>query len=172
MRTEVEQYLKFIYEDGSAEIILDAFFPAPVRQLDRLLKLSEEDPDPEDIRRQMQDFCREKRESLQKKLPELRALARGSGISARAAAQVLKKTSEEIRKRREAREMILGPAAKKKADEQLKVWTDLYDSQKRTLRSAKDYASACDGSVRKAARDIDALANNEERIKSWGTRKK
>ena len=66
----MEQYLKFTYEDGSAEIILDAFFPAPLRLLDRLLKLSEEDPDPEGIRRQMQDFCREKREALQKKLPE------------------------------------------------------------------------------------------------------
>lgn len=168
----MEQYLKLTYEDGSAEIILDAFFPSPVRQLDRLLKLAEEDPDPEGARRQMQDFCREKREDLQKKLPELRALARGSGISARAAAQVLNKTAEEIRKRREERKKLIGPAAKKKADEQLKVWTDLYDSQKRTLRSAKDYASACDGSVRKAARDIDALANNEERIKSWATRKK
>ena len=168
----MEQYLKFTYEDGSAEIILDAFFPAPVRQLDRLLKLTEENPDPEDVRKQMQDFCREKREDLQKKLPELRALARGSGISARAAAQVLKKTSEEIQKRREERKKLIGPAERKKADEQLKVWTDLYDSQKRTLRSAKDYASACDGSVRKAARDIDALANNEERIKSWATRKK
>lgn len=168
----MEQYLKFTYEDGSAEIILDAFFPAPVRQLDRLLKLTEENTDPEDVRKQMQNFCREKRESLQKKLPELRALARGSGISARAAAQVLKKTSEEIQKRREVRKKLIGPAERKKADEQLKVWTDLYDSQKRTLRSAKDYASACDGSVRKAVRDIDALANNEERIKSWATRKK
>lgn len=168
----MEQYLKFTYEDGSAEIILDAFFPAPVRQLDRLLKLTEEDTDPEDVRKQMQDFCREKRESLQKKLPELRALARSSGISSRAAAQVLKKTAEEIQKRREERKKLIGPAERKKADEQLKVWTDLYDSQKRTLRSAKDYASACDGSVRKAARDIDALANNEERIKSWATRKK
>lgn len=168
----MEQYLKFTYEDGSAEIILDAFFPSPVRQLDRLLKLTEENPDPEDVRKQMQDFCREKREDLQKKLPELRALARGAGISARAAAQVLKKTSEEIQKRREERKKLIGPVEKKKADEQLKVWTDLYDSQKRTLRSAKDYASACDGSVRKAARDIDALANNEERIKSWATRKK
>lgn len=168
----MEQYLKFTYEDGSAEIILDAFFPSPVRQLDRLLKLTEENTDPEDVRKQMQNFCREKRESLQKKLPELRALARGSGISARAAAQVLKKTSEEIQKRREVRKKLIGPAERKKADEQLKVWTDLYDSQKRTLRSAKDYASACDGSVRKAARDIDALANNEERIKSWATRKK
>lgn len=168
----MEQYLKFTYEDGSAEIILDAFFPSPVRQLDRLLKLTEENTDPEDVRKQMQNFCREKRESLQKKLPELRALARGSGISARAAAQVLKKTSEEIQKRREERKKLIGPAEKKKADEQLKVWTDLYDSQKRTLRSAKDYASACDGSVRKAVRDIDALANNEERIKSWATRKK
>lgn len=168
----MEQYLKFTYEDGSAEIILDAFFPAPVRQLDRLLKLTEENPDPEDVRKQMQDFCREKREDLQKKLPELRALARGAGISARAAAQVLKKTSEEIQKRREERKKLIGPVEKKKADEQLKVWTDLYDSQKRTLRSAKDYTSACDGSVRKAARDIDALANNEERIKSWATRKK
>ena len=168
----MEQYLKFTYEDGSAEIILDAFFPSPVRQLDRLLKLTEENTDPEDVRKQMQNFCREKRESLQKKLPELRALARGSGISARAAAQVLKKTSEEIQKRREERKKLIGPAEKKKADEQLKVWTDLYESQKRTLRSAKDYASACDGSVRKAVRDIDALANNEERIKSWATRKK
>lgn len=168
----MEQYLKFTYEDGSAEIILDAFFPSPVRQLDRLLKLTEENPDPEDVRKQMQDFCREKREDLQKKLPELRALARGSGISARAAAQVLKKTAEEIRKRREERKKLIGPAERKKADEQLKVWTDLYESQKRTLKSAKDYASACDGSVRKAARDIDALANNEERIKSWATRKK
>ena len=168
----MEQYLKFTYEDGSAEIILDAFFPSPVRQLDRLLKLTEENTDPEDVRKQMQNFCREKRESLQKKLQELRALARGSGISARAAAQVLKKTSEEIQKRREVRKKLIGPAERKKADEQLKVWTDLYDSQKRTLRSAKDYASACDGSVRKAARDIDALANNEERIKSWATRKK
>ena len=168
----MEQYLKFTYEDGSAEIILDAFFPAPVRQLDRLLKLTEENTDPEDVREQMRDFCREKREDLQKKLPELRALARGSGISARAAAQVLKKTSEEIQKRREERKKLIGPAERKKADEQLKVWTDLYESQKRTLKSAKDYASACDGSVRKAARDIDALANNEERIKSWATRKK
>ena len=168
----MDKYLKLTYEDGSAEIILDAFFPSPVRQLDRLLKLSEEDPDPEGVREQMRDFCREKREDLQKKLPELRALARGSGISARTAAQVLKKTSEEIQKRREERKKLIGPAEKKKADEQLKVWTDLYESQKRTLRSAKDYASACDGSVRKAARDIDALANNEERIKSWGTRKK
>lgn len=168
----MEQYLKFTYEDGSAEIILDAFFPSPVRQLDRLLKLTEENTDPEDVRKQMQDFCREKREDLQKKLPELRALARGSGISARAAAQVLKKTSEEIQKRCEERKKLIGPAERKKADEQLKVWTDLYESQKRTLRSAKDYASACDGSVRKAVRDIDALANNEERIKSWGTRKK
>ena len=168
----MEQYLKFTYEDGSAEIILDAFFPSPVRQLDRLLKLTEENTDPEDVRKQMQNFCREKRESLQKKLPELRALARGSGISARAAAQVLKKTSEEIQKRREVRKKLIGPAERKKADEQLKVWTDLYDSQKRTLRSAKDYASACDGSVRKAVRVIDALANNEERIKSWATRKK
>lgn len=168
----MEQYLKFTYEDGSAEIILDAFFPSPVRQLDRLLKLTEENPDPEGVRKQMQDFCREKREDLQKKLPELRALARGSGISARAAAQVLKKTSEEIQKRREVRKKLIGPAEKKKADEQLKVWTDLYESQKRTLRSAKDYASACDGSVRKAVRAIDALANNEERIKSWATRKK
>ena len=168
----MEQYLKFTYEDGSAEIILDAFFPSPVRQLDRLLKLTEENADPEDVRRQMQDFCREKRESLQKKLPELRALARGSGISARAAAQVLKKTSEEIQKRREERKKLIGPAERKKADEQLKVWTDLYDSQKRTLRSAKDYASACDGSVRKAVKDIEVLEKNEERIKSWSTRKK
>ena len=168
----MEQYLKFTYEDGSAEIILDAFFPAPVRQLDRLLKLTEENTDPEGVRRQMQDFCLEKRAALQKKLPELRALARSSGISARAAAQVLKKTAEEIQKRREERKKLIGPAERKKADEQLKVWTDLYDSQKRTLRSAKDYAAACDGSVRKAVRDIDALANNEERIKSWATRKK
>ena len=168
----MEQYLKFTYEDGSAEIILDAFFPAPLRQLDRLLKLTEENTDPEDVRKQMRDFCREKREDLQKKLPELRALARGSGISARAAAQVLKKTSEEIRKRREERKKLIGPAERKKADEQLKVWTDLYDSQKRTLRSAKDYASACDGSVRKAVKDIGTLQKNAERIETWGTRKK
>ena len=43
----MEQYLKFTYEDGSAEIILDAFFPSPVRQLDRLLKLTEENTDPQ-----------------------------------------------------------------------------------------------------------------------------
>ena len=168
----MDKYLKFTYEDGSAEIILDAFFPAPVRQLDRLLKLTEENTDPEDVRKQMQDFCREKREDLQKKLPKLRALARGSGISARAAAQVLKKTAEEIRKRREERKKLIGPAERKKADEQLKVWTDLYDSQKRTLRSAKDYAAACDGSVRKAVRDIETLEKNAERIASWATRKK
>ena len=168
----METYLKFTYEDGSAEIILDAFFPAPVRQLDRLLKLTEENTDPEGVRKQMQDFCREKREDLQKKLPELRALARGSGISARAAAQVLKKTSEEIRKRREERKKLIGPAERKKADEQLKVWTDLYESQKRTLRSTKDYASACDGSVRKAVKDIETLEKNEERIRSWATRKR
>lgn len=168
----MEQYLRFNYEDGSAEIILDAFFPAPLWRLDRLLKLTEEDPDPEGIRKQMRDFCLEKRAALQKKLPELRALARGSGISARAAAQVLKKTYEEIRKRCEERKKLIGPAERKKADEQLKVWTDLYDSQKRTLRSAKDYASACDGSVRKAARDIEVLGKNEERIKSWAARKK
>lgn len=164
----MEQYLKLTYEDGSAEIILDAFFPAPLRQLDRLLKLTEEDPDPEGVRKQMQDFCREKREDLQKKLPELRALARSSGISARAAAQVLKKTSEEIRKRREERKKLIGPAERKKADEQLKVWTDLYDSQKRALQTAKDYAAACDGSVRKAVRDIETLEKNAERIASWG----
>lgn len=168
----MDKYLKLTYEDGSAEIILDAFFPSPVRQLDRLLKLAEEDPDPEDARRQMQDFCREKRESLQKKLPELRALAGSSGISARAAVQVLKKTSEEIRKRREERKKLIGPAERKKADEQLKVWTDLYDSQKRTLRATKDYASSCDGSVRKAVKDIETLEKNGERIASWGTRKK
>lgn len=168
----MEQYLKFTYEDGSAEIILDAFFPAPLRVLDRLLKLSEEDPDPEDIRRQMQDFCREKQEDLQKKLPELRALARGSGISARTAARVLQNTAEEIQKRREARKMILGPAMKKKADEQLTVWTDLYDSQKRTLRSAKDYAATCEANVRKAVKDIGTLQKNAERIETWGTRKR
>ena len=168
----MDKYLKFTYEDGSVEIILDAFFPSPVRQLDRLLKLTEENTDPEGVRKQMQDFCREKRENLQKKLPELRALARGSGISARTAAQVLKKTSEEIQKRREERKKLIGPAEKKKADEQLKVWTDLYDSQKRTLRSAKDYASSCDGSVRKATRDIETLEKNEERIETWGTRKR
>ena len=111
----MEQYLKFTYEDGSAEIILDAFFPAPLRQLDRLLKLTEENSDPEGVRKQMQDFCREKREDLQKKLPELRALARGSGISARAAAQVLKKTAEEIQKRREERKKLIGPAERTKA---------------------------------------------------------
>lgn len=164
----METYLKFTYEDGSAEIILDAFFPAPVRQLDRLLKLTEENADPEDVRRQMQDFCREKREDLQKKLPELRAASRAAGISARAAAQVLKKTSEEIQKRREERKKLIGPAERKKADEQLKVWTDLYDSQKRALRSAKDYAAACDGSVRKAVRDVETLEKNAERIASWG----
>lgn len=164
----MEQYLKLTYEDGSAEIILDAFFPAPLRQLNRLLKLAEEDMDPENVREQMRDFCCEKREALQKKLPELRALARGSGISARAAAQVLKKTSEEIQKRREERKKLIGPAERKKADEQLKVWTDLYDSQKRTLQSARDYASACDGSVRKAVRDIETLEKNAERIASWG----
>lgn len=164
----MEQYLKFTYEDGSAEIILDAFFPAPLRQLDQLLKLTEENTDPEDIRKQMRGFCREKQEVLQKKLPELRAASRAAGISARAAAQVLKKTSEEIRKRREERKKLIGPAERKKADEQLKVWTDLYDSQKRTLRSAKDYASACDGSVRKAVRDIEVLEKNAERIASWG----
>lgn len=168
----MDKYLRFTYEDGSAEIILDAFFPAPLRLLDRLLKLSEEDPDPEGIRRQMQYFCREKREALQKKLPELRSTARASGISAKAALTALQKTQSEIQKRRDDMKNKTSPAEKKKADEQLKVWTDLYDSQKRTLRSAKDYASACDGSVRKAARDIDALANNEERIKSWATRKK
>ena len=164
----MDKYLKFTYEDGSAEIILDAFFPAPVRQLDRLLKLTEENADPEDVRRQMREFCREKREVLQKKLPELRALARGSGISARAAAQVLKKTAEEIRKRREERKKLIGPAEKKKADEQLKVWMEMYDSQKKALRSTKDYASACDGSVRKAVRDIEVLEKNAERIASWG----
>lgn len=168
----MEQYLKFTYEDGSAEIILDAFFPAPVRQLDRLLKLTEENTDPEDVRKQMQDFCREKREDLQKKLPELRALARGSGISARAAAQVLKKTAEEIRKRREERKKLIGPAERKKADEQLKVWTDLYDSQKRTLWSAKGYAAACEANVRKAVKDIGTLQKNAERIETWETRKK
>lgn len=164
----MEQYLKFTYEDGSAEIILDAFFPAPLRQLDRLLKLAEEDPDPENVREQMRDFCREKREDLKKKLPELRALARGSGINARAAAQALNKTAEEIQKRREERKKLIGPAERKKADEQLKVWTDLYESQKRTLRSAKDYAAACDGSIRKAVRDIETLEKNAERIASWG----
>lgn len=168
----MDKYLKFTYEDGSAEIILDAFFPAPLRQLDRLLKLTEEDPDPEGVRKQMQDFCREKREALQKKLPELRSMARAAGISAKAALTALQKTQSKIQKRRKEREMLLGPARKKKADEQLKVWLEFQDSQKRTLRSAKDYASACDGSVRKAVRDIDALANNEERVKSWTTRKK
>ena len=168
----MDKYLTFTYESGSAEIILDAFFPAPVRQLDRLLKLAEEDPDPEGVRVQMRDFCREKREVLQKKLPELRAASRAAGISARAAAQVLKKTSEEIRKRREERKKLIGPAERKKADEQLKVWMELYDSQKKTLRSAKDYASACDGSVRKAARDIEVLEKNAERIRSWATRKR
>lgn len=168
----MDKYLKFTYEDGSAEIILDAFFPAPLRQLDKLLKLSEEDPDPEGIRRQMQDFCREKRETLQKKLPELRARARGAGISARTAARVLQDTAEEIRKRREERKKLIGPAEKKKADEQLKVWTDLYDSQKRTLRATKDYASSCDDSVRKAVKDIETLEKNEERIETWGARKR
>lgn len=168
----MDKYLKFTYEDGSAEIILDAFFPAPLRVLDRLLKLSEEDPDPEDIRRQMQDFCREKREDLQKKLPELRALARGSGISARTAARVLQNTAEEIRKRREERKKLVGPAERKKADDRLKVWTDLFDSQRRTLRSAKDYAAACEANARKAVKDIGTLQKNEERIASWGTRKR
>lgn len=167
----MNEYLKFTYEDGSAEIILDAFFPAPLRQLDRLLKLSEEDPDPEGVRKQMQDFCREKREALQKKLPELRATSRAAGISARAAAQVLSKTQNEIKKRR-GEMKGLSAIDRKKANAQLEVWLELNDSQKKALRSARDYAAACDGSVRKAARDIDALANNEERIKSWATRKK
>lgn len=168
----MDKYLKFTYEDGSAEIILDAFFPSSVRRLDRLLKLSEEDPDPEDIRRQMQDFCREKREDLQKKLPELRSMARAAGISAKAALTALQKTQSEIQKRREEREMLLGPARKKKADEQLKVWLEFQDSQKRTLRAAKDYASSCGGSVRKTVEDIETLQKNEERIASWGTRKR
>lgn len=168
----MDKYLKFTYEDGSAEIILDAFFPSPVRRLDRLLKLSEEDPDPEGVRKQMQDFCREKRAALQKKLPELRSMARASGISAGTAARVLQDTAEEIRKRREERKKLIGPAERKKADEQLKVWTDLYDSQKRTLRSAKDYAAACEANVRKAVKDIGTLQKNEERIVSWGTRKR
>lgn len=168
----MDKYLKFTYEDGSAEIILDAFFPAPLRRLDRLLKLSEEDPDPEDVRRQMQDFCREKREALQKKLPELRSIARAAGINAKAALTALQKTQSEIQKRREEREVLLGPARKKKADEQLKVWLEFQDSQKRTLRATKDYASSCDGSVRKAVKDIETLEKNEERIASWGTRKR
>ena len=168
----MEQYLKFTYEDGSAEIILDAFFPAPLRVLDRLLKLSEEDPDPEGVRKQMQDFCREKREDLQKKLPELRALARGSGINAKAALTALQKTQSEIQKRRDDMKGMTGAAEKKKASEQLEVWLEFQDSQKRTLRATKDYASSCDGSVRKAVKDIETLEKNEERIASWGTRRK
>ena len=168
----MDKYLKFTYEDGSAEIILDAFFPAPLRQLDRLLKLSEEDPDPEDIRRQMQDFCREKREDLQKKLPELRSIARAAGISAKTALTALQKTQSEIQKRRDDMKGMAGAAEKKKASEQLKVWLEFQDSQKRTLRATKDYASSCDGSVRKTVKDIETLEKNEERIASWGTRKR
>ena len=168
----MDKYLRFTYEDGSAEIILDAFFPAPLRLLDRLLKLSEEDPDPEGIRRQMQDFCREKREALQKKLPELRSTARASGISAKAALTALQKTQSEIQKRREERKKLVGPAERKKADEQLKVWLEFQESQKRTLRATKDYASSCDGSVRKAVKDIETLEKNGERIASWATRKR
>ena len=163
----MEQYLKFTYEDGSAEIILDTFFPAPLRQLDRLLKLAAEDMDPENVREQMRDFCREKREALQKKLPELRAASRAAGISARAAAQVLKKTQDEIKARRGEMEG-LSAADKKKANAQLEVWLELNESQKKALRSARDYASACDGSVRKAVRDIETLEKNAERIASWG----
>lgn len=168
----MDKYLKFTYEDGSAEIILDAFFPAPLRLLDRLLKLSEEDPDPEGVREQMQDFCREKREGLEKKLPELRSMARTSGISAKAALTALQKTQSEIQKRRDDMKGMTGAAEKRKASEQLKVWLEFQDSQKRTLRAAKDYASSCDGSVRKAVKDIETLGKNAERIASWGTRKR
>ena len=169
----MSEYITFSYTDGSMTICLDEFFPCSMERLDRLLDVVAESgwTEGEATRAKMAAHCYDRARDLEEKLPELQKAADGAMVSVRAAEKQLKETQAKIRELTFAmkkRDLV----ARKKIRDQADVMRQLRDSQKRTLKSAKEYAYQTAKERAVAANNAERLRRCRERILTWAKRTK
>ena len=168
----MSEYITFNYTDGSMTICLDEFFPCSMERLDRLLEVVAEGgwTAGEETRAKMAAHCYDRARDLEEKLPELQKAADGAMVSVRTAERELSKTQAKIRELMfdmKKRDMVMRKKLRERAD----VMRQLRDSQKKTLRSAREYAYQTAKERAVAVNDADRLRRCRERILTWAKRK-
>ena len=169
-----QELLQFTYDEGSVTLILEEFFPASLRRLDKLLKLVDEerctvDPPPQELRARLAAYCYSKARDLERHLPEMQATARSAYISWQASLKVVEDTRKDIEEKQEAVKG-LDILARRKARDQIRVAKELLESRRRASAQAKAYAAAMSRERDRAASAAELLRKNRERILKWETR--
>ncbi len=170
----MSETITFSYTDGSMTICLDEFFPCSMERLDKLLDAVADTWDlsaAEQTRAKMAAHCHGRARDLEEKLPSLQRMADGAMTSVRIAEKQLRETQARIR------ELMLDLKKKdlvtrKKIRDQADVMRQLRDSQKRTLKSAKEYAYHTAKERAVAANNAERLRKCRERILTWEKRKR
>ena len=170
----MSETITFSYTDGSMTICLDEFFPCSMERLDKLLDAVADTWDLEAAqatRAKMAAHCQDRARDLEEKLPGLQRMADGAMTSVRIAEKQLRETQARIR------ELMLDLKKKdlvtrKKIRDQADVMRQLRDSQKRTLKSAKEYAYQTAKERAVTANTAERLRKCRERILTWEKRKR
>lgn len=170
----MQETITFSYTDGSMTICLDEFFPCAMERLDKLLDAVADTWDLEAAqvtRAKMAAHCQDRARDLEEKLPGLQRMADGAMTSVRIAEKQLRETQARIR------ELMLDLKKKdlvtrKKIRDQADVMRQLRDSQKRTLKSAKEYAYHTAKERAVAANNAERLRKCREKILTWEKRKR
>lgn len=170
----MSETITFSYTDGSMTICMDEFFPCSMERLDRLLDAVADTWDPEAAqatRARMAAHCQDRARDLEEKLPGLQWVADGAVTTVRIAEKQLRETQARIR------ELMLDLKKKdlvtrKKIRDQADVMRQLRDSQKRTLKSAKEYAYQTAKERAVTANNAEQLRKCRERILTWEKRKR
>lgn len=170
----MSETITFPYTDGSMTICLEEFFPCSMERLDKLLDAVADTWDLEAAqatRAKMAAHCQDRARDLEEKLPGLQRMADGAMTSVRIAEKQLRETQARIR------ELMLDLKKKdlvtrKKIRDQADVMRQLRDSQKRTLKSAKEYAYHTAKEQAVAANNAERLRKCRERILTWEKRKR
>ena len=170
----MSETITFSYTDGSMTICLDEFFPCSMERLDRLLDAVADTWDQEtaeQTRAKMAAHCQDRARDLEEKLPDLQRAADSAMASVRIAEKQLKDTQARIR------ELMLDLKKKdlvtrKKIRDQASVMRQLRDSQKRALKSTKEYAYQTARERAVVANNAERLRKCRERILTWEKRKR
>ena len=170
----MQETITFSYTDGSMTICLDEFFPCSMERLDKLLDAVADTWDmsaAQATRAKMAAHCQDRARDLEEKLPGLQRMADGAMTSVRIAEKQLRETQARIR------ELMLDLKKKdlvtrKKIRDQADVMRQLRDSQKRTLKSAKEYAYQTAKERTVTANTAERLRKCRERILTWEKRKR
>ena len=171
----MSETITFSYTDGSMTICLDEFFPCSMERLDKLLDAVADTLDlsaAEQTRAKMAAHCQDRARDLEEKLPGLQRMADGAMTSVRIAEKQLRETQARIRELMLDLKKKKDLVTRKKIRDQADVMRQLRDSQKRTLKSAKEYAYQTAKERAVAANNAERLRKCRERILTWEKRKR